>query len=252
MKIPVHVLFTPADFSALTPPALAGATCVVFDVLRATSTLLTALAHGAEAIFPVADIPAALALRTSRPGLLLGGERGGLRISAAQSGGVEFDFGNSPREYPPARVAGQTLAITTTNGTRALQACAGADAVLAGAFLNLAATARWLQKHPPRRLLLVCAGTGEEAAWEDTLAAGALWDRLATASGDWEPADSAHIARQIYLPCAGDLTGAMRFSRNGRRLLALPELAADVAFCLQRDTLAVVAVMGADGGLRCG
>jgi 2-phosphosulfolactate phosphatase len=250
MSIPVHVLFTPADFAALTPSALAGATCVVFDVLRATSTMITALANGAETIFPVTDIPAALALRERLPGVLLGGERGGVRIRGAMTGGVEFDLGNSPRECTPERVRGRTIITTTTNGTRALQACTGADAVLAGAFLNLTATARWLKAHPPQRLVLVCAGTGEEAAWEDALTAGALWDAVAAFGGGWEPADSAHIARQLYLQSAADLLASMRFSRNARKLLAMPELAADVTNCLQRDTHPVVAVMGSDGAVR--
>jgi 2-phosphosulfolactate phosphatase len=250
MSIPVQVLFTPADFVALTPRALAGATCVVFDILRATSTMITALANGAEAIFPVADIAAALALREHEPGALLGGERGGLRIGAALTGGIEFHFGNSPREYTPEQVRGRTIITTTTNGTRALHACAGASVVLAGAFLNLTATARWLQAHPPQRLMLVCAGTGEEAAWEDTLAAGALWDLLAATAGDWEPADSAHCARQLYHASAVDLLTSMQFSRNARRLLAMPELAADVALCLERDTRPIVAVVGTDSALR--
>jgi 2-phosphosulfolactate phosphatase len=252
MSIPVQVLFTPADFGALTPPALAGATCVVFDVLRATTTMITALANGAEAIYPVADIAAALALRERMPEALLGGERGGVRIGAALTGGVEFDFGNSPREYTTERVRGRSIVSTTTNGTRALQACVGATTVLAGAFLNLSATARRLNAHPPQRLVLVCAGTGEEAAWEDMLAAGALWDALAASGGDWEVADSAHFARQLYLQSAADLLASMQFSRNARRLLAMPELAEDVAVCLQRDTQPVVAALGTDGALRAG
>jgi 2-phosphosulfolactate phosphatase len=280
MSIPVRVLFTPADFAALTQADLAGATCVVFDVLRATSTMVTALANGAAAVYPVADLAAALAFRERMPDALLGGERNGVRIRAAQTGGVDFDLGNSPRECQPGRVKGKTIITTTTNGTRALQACAGADAVLAGAFLNLTATSRWLISHPPRRLILVCAGTGEETAWEDALAAGALWNALAGAESEcesgvprlrgaldllpeggtpskdarmvlpWDPADSAHFARQLYLQSAADLLASMRHSRNGRRLLSMPELADDVAFSLQRDSHPVVAVMDRQGALR--
>ena len=245
----LKVLFTPADFAALTPSALVGVTCVVFDVLRATSTMLTALANGAEAVHPAAEIAEALALRSRWPGALLGGERGGRRITAAQAGGVEFDLGNSPREYTAERVRGRRIISTTTNGTRALRACVGAEAVLAGTFLNLIAVARWLEARAGASVLLVGAGTAEEAAWEDVLAAGALVEILA-AGERWALADSAHFAQEAYLRWGNDLAGSMRFSSNGRRLLAQPDLAPDVEFCLRRDAVALVASMDADGALR--
>ena len=125
--------------------------CVVFNVLRATSTFVTALHHGAKAIVPVSEISEALALRRKQPDVLLGGERDSVRIGAAQGSGIDFDLGNSPREYAPEKVGGKTIVSTTTNGTRALRACAGAQTVLAASFLNLTATARFLERlqlHP--------------------------------------------------------------------------------------------------------
>jgi 2-phosphosulfolactate phosphatase len=81
---------------------------VVFDVLRATTSMLAALSHGAAQIFPVKEISEALALqRGLPPPALLAGERDGLRIRAAQTGGGDFDLGNSPREFTPERVAGR-------------------------------------------------------------------------------------------------------------------------------------------------
>src|SRR5580692_7380997 len=132
----LEVLFTPAEFATLPQRDLSGTVCVVFDVLRATSTIVTALANGADAVIPVAEIPEALAAKRARPDLLLGGEREGVRIRADQTGGVDFDLGNSPREFTRERVAGRTIILTTTNGSRALRACAGARAVFAGSFLN--------------------------------------------------------------------------------------------------------------------
>jgi 2-phosphosulfolactate phosphatase len=133
-------------------------------------------------------------------------------------------------------VAGKTIIMTTTNGTRALQACLGARHILAGAFLNLGALARWIEKVQPAHLLLVGAGTFEEAAYEDTLAAGALSDLV------WgqfsRRADSSQIAREIYLAAKDDLSAALeRHSRNARRLLANRELREDVPFSMQRDTV---------------
>jgi 2-phosphosulfolactate phosphatase len=236
MPSTLEVLFTPAEFDALKNRDLSNTVCVVFDVLRATTCILAALHHGAVKIFTVKEISEALALRRDLPGALLAGERGGVRIRAAQTGGTIFDLGNSPREFTPARVAGKTIIMTTTNGTRALQACLGARHILAGAFLNLAALAQWIKNQQPPHLLLVGAGTFEQAAYEDTLAIGALCDLVWDQFGD--PVDSAHIAREIYLRGQEDLSGAFhQHSRNARRLLVMPDLRDDVPFSLQRDTV---------------
>ena len=117
-------------------------------------------------------------MRQKQPDVLLGGERDGVRIRAAQTGGVDFDLGNSPREYTPEKVRGKTIVSTTTNGTRALRAGAGAKTVLAASFLNLTATAEFLRQLSPAHVVLVCAGTRENTALEDVLAAGALCEML--------------------------------------------------------------------------
>jgi phosphosulfolactate phosphohydrolase-like enzyme len=175
----LEAILSPAELPALAKRDLRDATCVVFDVLRATSTFVTALHHGAKAVIPVAEISEALAFRQKLPDVLLGGERDGLRIRAGQTGGVDFDLGNSPREYTPEKVRGKTIVSTTTNGTRALRACTGAQTVLAASFMNLTATAKYIQKLQPAQVLLVCAGTRETVAIEDVLAAGALAEMLA-------------------------------------------------------------------------
>ena len=242
----LEVLLTPADFEKLPERDLSKTDCVVFDVLRATSSMMTALANGAAGIFPVREIKEALELRGRHPGALLAGERGGLRIPAALSGGVEFDMGNSPREFTRERVAGREIIMTTTNGTRALQACAGARRVLPAAFLNLAAVAGELRNELAECLCIICAGTYEEAAFEDTVAAGALCDLLWRHFGGGPDgiSDSAQIARQIYLDAAADVPGAIAGrSRNARHLLSVAGLREDVAFCLRRDALDVVAEM---------
>jgi 2-phosphosulfolactate phosphatase len=248
--VKVEALFSPADFALLPKSELSETVCVVFDILRATSTMVTALASGAKAVVPVLDIEEALAWRRKHPEVLLGGERGGRRIGSELTGGVEFDLGNSPREYTPDRVRGRIIASTTTNGTRALRACAGAQAVLAASFVNLGATARWLEKNQSKRLLLVCSGTQEEHAWEDTLAAGALWDRLLHNLKGADAGDSVSMAHHIFLGAKHDLLGSMRFSRNGKRLLAVPELADDVPLCLKADAFDIVAALSPGGEIH--
>ncbi|MEP6663740.1 MAG: 2-phosphosulfolactate phosphatase [Verrucomicrobiota bacterium] len=238
----IEVLFSPAEFAALQQRDLSESTCVVFDILRATTSMMTALAHGAERIFPVAEIAEAIALRQTDSEILLAGEREGLRILAAQTGSVDFDLGNSPREFTAVKVRGKSIAMTTTNGTRALQSCAGAKRILIGSFLNLNALAENLRQENPSHLILVCAGTFEETAYEDTLAAGVLVDLLSQEM-KVNFSDSAHLARQIFQHMGTSLLEAMQFSRNGRRLLSNPDLRDDVSFCLQRDTLSLVADM---------
>jgi 2-phosphosulfolactate phosphatase len=240
----IETILSPAELPNLAGRELSRTACVVFDILRATSTLVTALQNGARRVVPVGEIAEAVARRREQPEVLLAGERAGLKIRAAESGGIDFDLGNSPREYRPELVRGKTIVTTTTNGTRALRACARAQVVLAGAFLNLAATARFLSQAAPAEILLVCAGTGEGVALEDVLAAGALAGLL---GGDYS--DSTEVAVRAFQSAKSDLPAVLGTSQNARRLLAIPELRPDVAFCAQRDVSKIVAAMGADGGL---
>jgi 2-phosphosulfolactate phosphatase len=254
----VEVILTPAELPALARRDLRDAVCVVFDVLRATSTFVTALQNGAKAIVPVSEIAEALAWRQKQPDVLLGGERDGVKIRASQTGGIDFDLGNSPREYTPEMVRGKTIVSTTTNGTRALRACAGAQTVLAASFLNLTATVDFIKKLRPTQVVPVCAGTHENPALEDVLAAGALCkmldellspalSSLGRGEGVLELSDSAEMARATYTQAKSDLAAAVGRSENARRLLGIPELRDDVSFCLQRDRYPLVVKRAADG-----
>ena len=264
----IDAILSPAELPALARRDLRDTACVVFDVLRATSTFVTALHNGAKAVIPVAEISEALAIRQKQPGVLLGGERDGVKIRAPQTGGGDFDLGNSPREYTPEKVRGKPIVSTTTNGTRALRACAGAQTVLAASFLNLTATAKFVWQLRPAEVLLVCAGTRENIATEDVLAAGALCEILdaplapslsppkrgegvrRTGEGFVQMTDSAEIARREYAQAKSDLLATVRTSENARRLLAIPELRDDVAFYLRQDVFNLVAVLGRDGTIR--
>jgi 2-phosphosulfolactate phosphatase len=246
----LEVVVSPAEFAALRERDLSQTVCVVFDILRASTSMITALGNGAEAIIPVAEISEALTIRKNRPEVLLAGERGGLRIRGDLANGVDFDLGNSPREFTAEKVHGRTIVMTTTNGTRALRACAGAQTVLVSSFLNLRATYMWVTDHRPGNLILVCSGTFEEPALEDILAAGAVCERVWPLYGGGHISDSAEVARRIYPLMQYDLLGAMKHSRNGRRLLANPDLRSDVWFSVQRETVAFTAEMDWDGTVR--
>ncbi|HWW02646.1 MAG TPA: 2-phosphosulfolactate phosphatase [Candidatus Acidoferrum sp.] len=243
----LEVLFTPADFAALSQRDLGDTVCVVFDVLRATSSMVTALGNGAAAVLPVEEISEALDARRRQPDVLLAGERDGVRIRADLTGSIDFDLGNSPREFTPERVKDRTIVMTTTNGTRALRSCGPAKTVLAGSFLNLSATSEFLTHERPLKLLLVCSGTFEEAAFEDVLGTGALCELLWASYGAGAVADSARMAHNLFLLEQGNLTAAFARSRNGRRLLSKPELREDVEFCLRRDSVPLVAELNRQG-----
>ena len=245
-----EVLLTPAEFATLQGRDLSQSVCVVFDVFRATSTMLEALSNGAAAIHPVRDIATALEARRQDATVLLAGEREGFRIGADRTGGIEFDLGNSPREFTRDRVDGRTVVMTTSNGTRALDACRGAAEVVATSFANLDATASWIRERRLPQLVLVCAGTLDHGSLEDTLGAGALVDRLwESIRGGWVD-DAARTVREVFRANRDDLLPLAGSGRNGARLLGLPELADDVPLCLVPDRFRFIARMGRDGLLR--
>jgi 2-phosphosulfolactate phosphatase len=154
------------------PEHLRGGVAVVIDVLRASTTIVHALAAGCKAVIPVLEVEEArhLAKAEQNGKVLLGGERGGL----APEG---FDLGNSPLEYQPPRCQGAKLVLTTTNGTRAIHAALQADRILLAGFVNFSAVCERLLKET-RSIHLLCAGTDGEVTLEDTLLAGAFVETL--------------------------------------------------------------------------
>ncbi len=224
----ITVALDPPEIAQLPKRDLSRTTCVVFDVLRATSSMITALAHGAAEIHPVRTIEEARELKSDMPHAVLGGERDGEIIDG-------FDVGNSPFEYTG--LAGRTIITTTTNGTIALRACEHADTVLVGAILNLAELADEIRWREPEELLLVCAGTFEEFALEDACAAGLLIGALSNA----QLTDAAHaalaVAKQFPTPLA-----ALRAARNGRALEAKGR-GKEVDWCAQASRFNVVGIM---------
>ncbi|HXI50608.1 MAG TPA: 2-phosphosulfolactate phosphatase [Candidatus Saccharimonadales bacterium] len=250
MQPKLEVILSPAELASLSQRDLRQAVCVVFDVLRATTSMITALANGAQAIIPVAEISEALALKQKSPDVLLAGERNGIRIRSDLTGTIDFDLGNSPRDFTAEKVQGRSIVMTTTNGTRALRACAGARMILVSCFLNLRATTNWLRENEPAHLILVCSGTFDEPALEDVLAAGALCEKIWSNYAGGHVSDSAEIARRIYPLLQFNLAEAMKHSRNGRRLLANPELRDDVYLCVQRETASFVATLLPSGVVR--
>jgi 2-phosphosulfolactate phosphatase len=197
------------------PVELEGKTVVVIDVLRATTTIVHALAAGASEVAPCEEIEDAKKLAaTLGAKAVLSGEREGLPIPG-------FDLGNSPAEYTRDRVGGKTLVFTTTNGTRAMHRCRHAARVLLGAFVNFSAVCRELTNDD--QIALICAGTDGHVTREDTLLAGAMVDDLSR-TRKCELNDQAEIAADTWQTAIRLLTDRplglmLRDSRGGRNLI---------------------------------
>jgi 2-phosphosulfolactate phosphatase len=237
MTASIDVILSPPEIDLLPQRDLAQATAVVFDILRATSTMVTALAHGAAAMRPVRTIEEAWDLKQKHPVALLGGERHGDIIPG-------FDLGNSPLEYGE-NVRGREIISTTTNGTVALRAVAHACSVQAGSLLNIAAIAASLSERAAGAILLVCAGTFREAALEDILAAGMLISMLPRRA----LSDSAQVALALYRQEQHDLPAALYRSRNGQALLAKSR-ETEVDWCARTSLFPLLAEMDREGCVR--
>ena len=203
---------------------------VVVDILRATSCMTTALAHGVSSIRPVAELEESRAL--SEQGYLIAAERGGEKVKG-------FDLGNSPFEYMEDGLRGRKISVTTTNGTRAIGLSMGAERLLIGSFLNLKAVANLLNKQE-NDVLIVCAGWKGHVNLEDTLFAGALAEQL-TAKFTCI-CDSTLAAIALYHHAQSNMLAFLQNSSHVQRLKGLG-IEKDVAFCLQQDIYDVVPIL---------
>jgi 2-phosphosulfolactate phosphatase len=208
-EVRVHLL------PQLTPPGiLTGGVAVVVDVLRATTTIIHALAAGCDAVRPCAEVEEARDLAGSmRAGrVILGGERCGRPLPG-------FDLGNSPREYTPKACRGTTLVLTTTNGTRALLRAAEAERILVAGFVNYSAVCEQLRLDA-RPTHIVCAGTDGEVTLEDTLLAGALVDFVCETCAV-KLNDAARLAWDSFENHGKVLVGALEVSKGAESLKQL-------------------------------
>ncbi|MBM4071266.1 MAG: 2-phosphosulfolactate phosphatase [Planctomycetes bacterium] len=196
------------------PGRLAGGVAVVIDVLRATTSIVQALAAGCTCVRPCVCVEEARDLAGGMPvgRVILAGERNGTALPG-------FDLGTSPRAFTGALCRGNTLVFTTTNGTRALHRAVEAERVLIAAFLNYSAVCEQLRQDP-RPIHILCAGCDCEPALEDTLLAGALVDFLCEEM-DVKLNDGARLAWDCFENHGRTLLAALEISHGGVGLRAL-------------------------------
>jgi 2-phosphosulfolactate phosphatase len=225
----VEVCFSPTLFPQF---AREGTIVVVVDIFRATSAMVTAFHHGAKAIIPVSTIKEAKAFKAK--GFLAGGERNGEVVDG-------FAFGNSPFSYMSEEIRGREIALTTTNGTRAINIAAKqADSIVIGSFLNLGALAEWVVPQG-KDVVILCAGWRDRFNMEDSLFAGALTNLLLISGKFYSDCDSANASSLVYRSARRN---PLRFlsSCSHRKRLAHLHLEKDVEYCLQTDITTVVPV----------
>ncbi len=211
-------------------------TVIVVDVLRATTCMICALNGGADKIVPTVDAGDAVAIagRLGQRECVLGGERGGIKISG-------FDLGNSPKEYLGRAVKNKTVIVSTTNGTGAIHSVRSADMVMLGAMINRTAVAKAAAARGDD-VLIVCAGTEHQPSADDLCTAGAIIDAMHYyadfAEGDLS--DMALICEKLYADMR-DGSFDIKKTFHCARLLRLG-FEEDVDFCFEEDATDTVPV----------
>lgn len=212
---------------------------IAVDILRATTTISTALAAGAEAVQVFSDLEELTKTSNAHPPdlTLRSAERGGKTVEG-------FDLGNSPFDYTPERVKGKRIFMSTTNGTRALQAIRSAPVVLAAAMINLGAVLAYLNDTRPATVWIVASGWEGSFSLEDTACAGAIASGL-----DWQFGnDEALAAKCLYQQWSDRLEELFCHASHGQRLLKLGA-DSDIAYCASLDQVAVLPMQTTPGVL---
>jgi 2-phosphosulfolactate phosphatase len=226
----IEVCLTPALIDLY---AIENSIVVVIDILRATSSIVYGIDNGAEAIIPVAQVEDCLSYADR--GYLLAAERNGEVVEG-------YNFGNSPFSYTADKVAGKTVVLTTTNGTKALHLARKASKVVIGAFLNLQALCDWL-KTEDKDVVLLCAGWKDQFNLEDTIFAGAVVQELRSLFTDFD--DAGVAAEDLYILAKDNLRAFVGKSAHSHRMIAL-NIEEDIKFCLQLNICQAIPVLEGD------
>lgn len=227
-KFRVEVCFSPEEFDLYKQEY---ESVVVIDVLRATSAICTAFEHGAESVIPVRNIEEALEYKEK--GFIVGAERNGKVVEG-------FEFGNSPYDYMNENVKGQSIVLTTTNGTKAIHKAAKTHRVFIASFLNLQAVIDFLIREP-QDVLLLASGWQGKFNLEDSICAGAISEALLE-SGKYESDEDSTIASLfLFKKAKRNYWGFLKASSHRRRLRNL-NLNRDIKYCLTPNQTEIIPV----------
>lgn len=208
-------------------------TVIVIDVLRATSTMITALANGSTNIIPVETVREAWGLKKSDE--IMGGERYCQRIAG-------FQLGNSPLEYLEPTIKGKTIILTTTNGSRAIRKSLQAAHILAGAMLNASSCAQ-LALEFQKDIVIVCAGTRGKFSLEDGLCAGLIvCEMMKIDQQSLQLNDFGYAMLYAHQYRKHQMSETLLHCANGRKLSKLG-FREDVLFCSRVNLFSTVPIM---------
>jgi 2-phosphosulfolactate phosphatase len=205
---------------------------VILDVLRATSAICTAIEHGVKEIIPVATLDEARAYQAE--GYLVAAERGGQIVEG-------FDLGNSPFSYMDPALKGQTVVLTTTNGTKAINMARNKKTVVIGSLNNLDALCEWLIRQQ-RDVLVLGSGWKDKFNLEDTICAGAIADQCLKSGRFFADEDSTVAAKFIFRSSRDNMFAFLKASSHRRRLRKL-NLNEDVKHCLTPNNCTAIPVL---------
>lgn len=208
---------------------------VVIDVLRATSAICAAFQNGVKELIPVSTIEEAREYQ--KKGYLVGAERGGQIVEG-------FDFGNSPYSYMMPELKGETVVLSTTNGTKSIKIAQHAGQVVIGSLLNLDVLNRWLEKQN-KNVLCLCSGWQNKFNLEDTICAGAISEYLLSTGNYRSEEDSSIASKYLFLSAKDNILGYLKASSHRRRLKNL-NLNEDIKYCLNPNQAPVIPIMMGD------
>ena len=225
----IEVCYTPQAYPLFHKE---NAIVVVIDIFRATSAIVTAFYNGVHKMIPVATVEEAREYQ--RNGFMAAAERDGEIIEG-------FDLGNSPFGYMNNKIKGKIIAISTTNGTQAIEVSRNASKIIVGSFLNLDIVCEYLIAEQ-KDVILVCAGWKNKFNLEDTLFAGAVVDKLTSQPNITYNCDSAIASKHLYNLAKDDLFSFLSTSSHRNRLAKL-DLERDIKYCLTLNQCSVIPYM---------
>jgi 2-phosphosulfolactate phosphatase len=210
-----------------------GKTTVVIDVLRATSTIITAINNGAKEVVPVATIEFAVKVSGGMFGghTLLGGERNTKKIE-------DFVLGNSPFEYSKEVVEGKTIVFYSTNGTKAIVKAKYSENLFICSFLNISEITKQLISLG-NDLEIICSGRNNHFSLEDSICAGMLISKLQNHNNNLDLNDSAIVVLTLYEKFGDNIVSAMRGSDHGKILIE-NGFESDIEYCSKLDMFDIV------------
>lgn len=209
-------------------------TVAVIDVFRATSVIATALYHGAKRVIPVTTIAEAFAMKEALTDKgvipIIGGERNAIMVDG-------FNKGNSPYSYTGHDIVGQTIVLTTTNGTRAINNSRAASHIFIASFINLTAVCEAMINRG-KNIVLVCSGREDNFTLEDFMCAGAMVEYISSKVQPCYLSDISRVAMSHYVSHKDNLKETLKDTTHYNFMMSL-SLEPDIDDCLKIDTIKV-------------